>query len=57
VPGELGDVALCRWMGWSYRELMEAPEQWIEDIRMWMNKRALLQKERAEIERIRRRRK
>ena len=47
LPAELRDPAVCRFMGWSYDELLEAPDQMVDDIRTWMDKAALIMKEKG----------
>ena len=51
MPRELGDAALCKWMGWGWLDLMAAPVQLVADLREWMRVEAALGKERESIER------
>lgn len=51
MPAELADVVVCRFMGWSWQELMETPARVVDDIRMWMEKQALIDQERAAAQR------
>ena len=46
LPAELADVALMRFMGWSWRDLCECPAHLVRDIRAYLHKSALIAKER-----------
>jgi hypothetical protein len=46
LPSELADVALMRFMGWSWQELCACPAHLVRDIRTYMRKSALIAKER-----------
>ncbi len=46
LPAELADVVICEAMGWSYRELMEAPAAFVEDVVTYLRTRALIAEER-----------
>jgi len=50
VPAEeLGDAAICRWMGWSWPDLLATPDQVVADVRAWMAKEGALAREREAI--------
>ena len=49
MPGELLPAAICRFMGWGWRDLCEAPASLVEDIVTWMGKRGAIERERAEL--------
>jgi hypothetical protein len=48
LPGELTDTVLMLETGWSWQQLMETPPDEVEKMRILINKRALITKERAE---------
>jgi hypothetical protein len=47
-------AAICRFMGWGWRDLVDAPASVVEDIRRWMAVEGALAEERAAVERARR---
>lgn len=47
------DVAICRQMGWSYEELMSAPAQFVESVKLLLEKEALIQQEQERLSRVR----
>ena len=55
VPAELAPAALCKFMGWGWLDLCEAPAQLVADIYTWMDKEARLAKEPRSSTRVRRR--
>lgn len=46
LPPEIGDLALCRFMGWSWQELMATPRVVVEDAKTYRNKTAIANKPR-----------
>lgn len=45
MPEELAPAAICRFMGWGWRDLCEAPAHLVEDILLWMEKGASIARE------------
>ena len=46
LPVEVADLALCRFMGWSWHELMETPRPTVRDAFVYMSKTAIANKPR-----------
>lgn len=42
LPARMHNLALCRFMGWSWQELMETPEDAVMDAQRWMHTQAAL---------------
>lgn len=39
APDWVGEVLFCERMGWTYDELMEAPDWWVQRARLFFNVR------------------
>jgi hypothetical protein len=55
LPPELTDIIICKEMGWSWQELMDTPADVVDDVRVWLAKRALIAEEQRQLAEARRR--
>jgi len=53
LPASLTDVLICEAMGWSWEELMHTPAHVVDDVRVLLQKRAVVSRERANAEEAR----
>jgi len=43
------ELAACRFMGWSWRELQETPDEVVQDIFLWMRKEAAIGRQQGRV--------
>jgi hypothetical protein len=49
LPPEITDIIMCQEMGWAWHELMATPPEVVDDVRAYLQKRALIARERGEM--------
>lgn len=49
LPAELADVVILLETGWTWQELMATPPEVVDDLRLFLNKRGLIIREKQRL--------